>query len=70
MSRMKDHAIDRLNEQRTVTICPPSNRNKPKSYIKCSNPCPDIRYGSMTERKAKVEQEITNAVDEQLLSLR
>ena len=48
-----------------ITYCPPSNRNKPKSYIKCSNPCWDVRAGNLNERKAKIEQELNDKLDEQ-----
>jgi hypothetical protein len=39
-----------------ITKCPPSKRNKPKSYIKCGNPSPDIRNGNLPQRKEKLEQ--------------
>jgi len=53
-----------------ITVCKPSRRNQPKSYIKCSNPCTDVRYGTMVERKAKIELEIHEAVDAQLMRMR
>lgn len=53
-----------------ITYCKPSNRNKPKSVIKCSNPCWDVRHGNMAVIKQKVEEELIAAVDEKLISLR